>query len=99
MRQWSVLRLVVAGLAAGEAVEVAVLHQADVVLALAQDAIALAIAQFFRFATLVADELFRHVMQTLTFSSAKEKSSADDNSALADGVRSAPPPRRPAVDP
>jgi hypothetical protein len=83
--------VVVAGLAAGEAVEVAVLHQADIVLALAQDAIALATALLLGLATLVTDEFLRHVMQTLAFSCAKEKTSADDNSALSACARSTRP--------
>jgi hypothetical protein len=54
--------VVVAGFTAGEAVKVTILHQTDVVLALAQDAIALAVALLLSLATLVTDEFLCHVM-------------------------------------
>jgi len=56
----SVLRLEVAGLAAIETVKVTVLHQADIMLALAQDAISLATAIVFRLLALGADVLLGH---------------------------------------
>jgi hypothetical protein len=54
------LRIKIAGLAAIEAVIVAILAQADVVLALAQTAIAPALALFFRLIALHANELVGH---------------------------------------
>jgi hypothetical protein len=50
----------VAGLATVEAVVLAILHQADVVLALAQNAIALAVTKLLRPAALVTDKFFSH---------------------------------------
>ena len=55
-----VLRLEVAGLAAIDAVVLPVLHQPDVVLTLAENAVALAIAGLLRPSALVTHELLSH---------------------------------------
>jgi hypothetical protein len=55
-----VLCVEVAGLAAVEAVKLTILHQPDVVLTLAQDAVALAVAELLRSAALVTEELLSH---------------------------------------
>jgi hypothetical protein len=70
----SVLRLEVAGLAAVEAVVVSILYQANVMLALAEAAVALANALLFGLIALHADESFGHG-QTLAHLRANEKRS------------------------
>ena len=60
-KRWElVLGVEVASLAAIDAVVLPILHQADVMLALAQYAVALAIAELFRPSALVTDELLSH---------------------------------------
>jgi len=58
----------IAGFAAVETIILAILHQPDLVLTLAQNAVALAIAEFFRSAALVTQEFFRHDKSDFSFS-------------------------------